>query len=78
MPIAKVTGNIIGNNVRKARLAKNMDQVELAAKLEVDFDITFSQRTISDIEQGRRSVRDIELLAITRALNVTPNDLFGI
>ncbi len=78
MPIAKVTGNIVGANIRDARLKKGLDQVELAALLEVEFKITFSQRTVSDIEIGKRSVRDKELLAIANALDVTPNDLFGV
>lgn len=77
MPIAKVTGNLIGNNLRETRLEKGLDQVELAAILEEDYGLTFTQRTVSDIETKKRSVRDKELDAIARALGVSPNKLLG-
>jgi transcriptional regulator with XRE-family HTH domain len=77
MPVAKVTGNLIGNNLREARLKKGLDQVELAAILEEDYDLTFTQRTVSDIETQKRSVRDKELDAIAKALGVSPNELLG-
>ena len=78
MPNAKITGNVIGAAVQKARMAKGMNQVDLAAELSVNYGIELSQNLISKIESGRRPVRDKEIAAIAEILDVKPNDLFGI
>ena len=78
MPNAKITGNVIGAAVQKARMAKGMNQVDLAAELSVNDGIELSQNLISKIESGRRPVRDKEIAAIAEMLDVKPNDLFGI
>ena len=56
MPNAKITGNVIGAAVQKARMAKGMNQVDLAAELSVNYGIELSQNLISKIESGRRPV----------------------
>ncbi len=77
MPNAKIKGNRIGQKIRQAREKHKMGQVELSAALSVDHAIDLSQRLISEIENGRRPVRDKELYAIASILEVDPNWLFG-
>lgn len=77
MPNAKITGNVVGAAIQKARLAAGINQVDLAAELSVSYDIDVTQNLISKIESGRRPVRDKELAAICKILNVAPNTIFG-
>jgi transcriptional regulator with XRE-family HTH domain len=65
--------NISGRRIQNARLRKHLDQSELAAALSVDFDIQLDQSDISEIERGVRGVKDFELLAIARVLEVDPS-----
>lgn len=78
MPNAKITGNIIGFRVQKARQQAGMTQLELSVTLDVDYEIDLRPELISKIESGARPVRDKELKAIADALGVTPNRLFGV
>ncbi len=78
MPNPKVTGNIIGHRVQKARKAAGITQLELSTILGVDYKIELSPELISKIESSLRPVRDKELKAISDVLKVTPNDLFGV
>ena len=68
----KMNANIIGRRMRIARAMKNppMNQQELLAKLQTA-DVDISQSTLSKIENGNRYVTDIELKAISEALNVS-------
>jgi transcriptional regulator with XRE-family HTH domain len=75
--LSQVKGNIIGKRVRDARQKLGISQVEFAATLCVDFNINLERVQISTIERGIRSVKDKELDAIARVLNVTPNWLMG-
>ncbi len=77
MSLSQVQGNIIGKRVRDARQKLGISQVEFAATLCVDFNINLERVQISTIERGIRSVKDKELDAIARVLNVTPNWLMG-
>lgn len=52
-----------------------MDQVDLAAALEIEHDLKLSQSDISEIERGVRGVRDFELLALANVLEVSLDDL---
>lgn len=65
-------GNVCGERIRQARLIKRMKQAELVAAIEVDFDIHMGQNTISEIENGRRFIRDGELIAISEILEKNP------
>jgi hypothetical protein len=49
-----------------------MDQVELAAALCVDFGLNVDQSDISEIERRVRGVKDYELDALARVLEVDP------
>lgn len=64
--------NICGPRIRQARKKLGLDQSELAAALEVDFQIKLTQSDISEIERQQRSLKDFELDAIARLLGVTP------
>ena len=68
--------NVVGPRVREARHRADLQlsQEQLAARLQalgVDIDRT----AISKIETGVRPVSDVELLALSRALDVTPTYL---
>lgn len=64
--------NVSGPRIRQARLEHGLDQVELAAALHVDYGIKLAQSDISEIERQVRSVKDYELDAISRILNIDP------
>ena len=64
--------NICGARIKKAREQKRMDQVDLAAAMEEDFKITITQSDISEIERGVRGIKDFELDAIAKILQVSP------
>jgi len=57
MPHPAVKGNIIGRHIKKLREKAGLDQVELAAEIDVHYKIPLTQRIISEIEQGKRTVR---------------------
>ena len=62
----------IGDNIRKYRLAKGWNQVQLGEAINV------GKNKVSLVETGK-SVPDAETLyLIAEALDVTPNDLYGI
>lgn len=65
-------GNICGARIKKAREQKKMDQVDLAAAMEEDYQIKITQSDISEIERGFRGIKDFELDAIARILKVSP------
>lgn len=69
--------NISGHNIKVARIAMKMQQVDLSAALEVDHNIKISQSTISEIEKDKRIVKDYELKAIADALNVSVESLLA-
>ena len=64
--------NITGPRIRQARERCGWDQNELAAALEVDFQIKLDQSDISEIERQKRGLKDFELDAIARLLQVSP------
>ena len=64
--------NISGQRIRQARERMKWDQNELAAALQVDFQIKLDQSDISEIERQVRGVKDFELNAISRLLDVSP------
>ncbi len=64
--------NISGARIRQVRLQNNLDQVELAAALNVDYGIKLEQSDISEIERQVRSLKDYELDAISKVLDIDP------
>ena len=63
--------NVVGPNIRAARNRSNrkVSQAELAARLQA-MGVSLDPSAISRIENGDRSISDIEILAICRALDV--------
>jgi transcriptional regulator with XRE-family HTH domain len=64
--------NISGARIKQAREKLGWGQSELAAAIDVDFQIKLDQSDISEIERQKRGVKDFELDAIARLLQVTP------
>lgn len=64
--------NISGPRIKQARERMGWDQIELAAALQVDFQIKLDQSDISEIERQKRGVKDFELDAVSRLLGVSP------
>lgn len=68
--------NIIGEKVKEARIAANLSQSELSAKLEL-LPVYICRGSISRIENGDRMVNDVEIDGLSRVLNVSLDYLFG-
>ena len=68
--------NIVGANVRALRKRCKMSQQALSNKLEL-LGVYVCRGSVSRIEDGSRTVTDIELLAISRVLHVSINELFS-
>ena len=67
--------NMVGGNIRKFRIARNMSQQMLSNKLEM-MAIYICRGSISRIEDKQRTVTDIELYGIAEVLGVNISDLF--
>ncbi len=68
--------NIIGQNIKEARIKAKMSQQKLSNKLEL-MAVYVCRGSISRIENGERAVTDIEIDAISKVLNVSLDELFG-
>jgi HTH-type transcriptional regulator, cell division transcriptional repressor len=70
--MARVSQNLIGERVKKARAAANppLTQGELSKKLG-KLGVSIDRAGIAKIETGIRGVLDFELVALSKALNVT-------
>ena len=66
--------NIVGNNVRKYRIARKMSQQKLSNSLEL-MGVYVCRGSVSRIEDKSRTVTDIELYALAKVLNVDINEL---
>lgn len=69
------TRNIIGRNVLKIRKSQGLKQHEFLARLQVA-GLDCSAATLSKIEGGQRGVKDYEIIALSKALNVPIQKLF--
>lgn len=67
--------NMVGENVRRLRTAKKMSQQMLSNKLET-MAIYVCRGSISRIEDGLRTVTDIELYGLAEVLGVEIRELF--
>lgn len=68
--------NIIGGQIKKARLRAKMSQQSLSNKLEL-MAVYVCRGSISRIENGERAVTDIEIDAISKVLDISLDELFG-
>ena len=62
--------NLCGKRVRLARINKEMNQLQLATALSVDYGIDVNQYSISQIERSSRFIKDFELVALSEVLEV--------
>ena len=68
--------NLIGESLKKHRQAQKLSQQMLSNKLEL-VGVYVCRGSISRIEDGSRTVTDIELYAISKVLGVDISELFG-
>lgn len=68
--------NMVGKKVRQLRKQRNLSQEELSIKLEL-MAIYICRGSISRIEDQTRTVTDIELYGLAKALSVSIEDLFS-
>ena len=68
--------NLIGGNLKRLRGKLKISQQELSNRLEL-LGIYVCRGSISRIEDCSRTVTDIELFAIAKALGVDPKELYG-
>jgi len=68
--------NIIGTRIKEARVKAGLSQKKLSEKLEL-MAVYTCRGSISRIETGNRAVTDIEIDAISKALNVSLDYLFS-
>ncbi len=69
------TMNLVGYNIKALRKKEKLSQKRLSEKLEL-LGVYICRGSISRIEDGLRTVTDIELFALAKVLNVSINDLF--
>ena len=67
--------NMVGDQVRKLRIAKKMSQQTLSNKLEM-MAIYICRGSVSRIEDKTRTVTDIELYGLAQVLGVPIGELF--
>lgn len=68
--------NIVFQQLKLARIKKNLSQKELAAKMQL-LNVNMDQQMISKIENNMRIVTDYELACFCQILDVTPEELLG-
>ncbi len=68
--------NICSARVKEARKKLNLSQGNLAAKLQIE-GVNIERDSVSRIELGTRFVADYELVALCKALGVSPEYLLG-
>lgn len=67
--------NIIGRKLRRLRRAQGLSVADLAARL--GGEVVLDARALTAIEAGSRRVKDHEVLALARALEVKVDELFS-
>lgn len=68
--------NIIGQNIKKFRRAKKMSQPEICRQLDL-LGVTMYNCDIYEIEYGKKTVKDFEVLAFCKVLGITPEELYS-
>lgn len=64
--------NISGKRIKLARVKQEMAQIDLAVALSDDFNIPMTQNGVSAIERGERVIKDFEVIALAKILEVHP------
>ena len=68
--------NIIGQNIKKFRRAKKMSQPEICRQLDL-LGVTMYNCDIYEIEYGKKTVKDFEVLAFCKVLGITLEELYS-
>ena len=68
--------NMVGGRLRAMRRQRGMSQQALSDQLEL-MAVYVCRGSISRIEDGRRTVTDIELYGLAKVLGVSIGELFG-
>ena len=68
--------NIIGQNIKKFRRAKKMSQPEICRPLDL-LGVTMYNCNIYEIEYGKKTVKDFEVLAFCKVLGITLEELYS-
>ncbi len=68
--------NICGANVSRLRKEMKISQRELADRLQL-IGLDVDKNAVQRIEAGKRFVTDIDIIALTKVLSCTLNDLFS-
>ena len=68
--------NIIGQNIKKFRRAKKMSQPEICRQLDL-LGITMYNCDIYELEYGKKTVKDFEVLAFCKVLGITLEELYS-
>lgn len=77
MKTKKINGksNLIGKNLRKYRNLRGLSQRDLSSKLAL-LGIDIYPSDVSDIENEKLLIKDFEIIAICKVLNISYNQLF--
>lgn len=70
--ISEITEQAIVTSIKNVIKVKGFKQKAVAERA------GFNQRAFSDMLHGRKTMKAVDMAAIARALDVTPNELFGI
>ena len=78
MKVKKLNGNvnIIGKNLRKFRKEQKISQPEICRKLDL-LGVTMYNCDIYEIEYGKKTVKDFEVLAFCKVLGITLDELYA-
>lgn len=68
--------NIIGQNIKKFRRAKKMSQPEICRQLDL-LGVIMYNCDIYEIEYGKKTVKDFEVLAFCKVLGITLEELYS-
>lgn len=77
MQVKKLNGrsNVIGKNIKKYREMRHLTQRELSDKIAL-LGVDIYHSDISQIENEKLLLKDFEIIAFCKVLNVTYNQLF--
>lgn len=62
--------NLCGVHLRRIRLEKHLTLVDIQATLELDYGITLDRTNLGRIENGERTVTDVELAVFAHLLGI--------
>ena len=68
--------NIVGHNLRKYIQLKKISQPEICRKLDL-LGVTMYNSDIYEIEYGKKTVKDFEILAFCKVLGISLEDLYS-